>query len=128
MNEYYTLTSYFRNQVITYAMEDYLEMLYRQKLTKITITNLSKILNIKKSSCSKMINKLINLELVSKENNLITLTTKGNKIYKRHLILTIFLKKLNTNHFKLEQVEKIEHFIDSETLNNIYNLILKGKL
>ncbi len=124
MNEYYTLTNYLHPKVITYAMEDYLEMLYRLTLNKenITITKLSKLLNVKKSSCSKMISKLENINLVYKNNNLL-LTNKGLKIgkylYKRHNILTNFLKKINNKDFKLEQVEKIEHFIDPITLKNI---------
>ena len=124
MNEYYTLTNYLHPKVITYAMEDYLEMLYRLTLNKenITITKLSKLLNVKKSSCSKMISKLENINLVNKNNNLL-LTNKGLKIgkylYKRHNILTNFLKKINNKDFKLEQVEKIEHFIDPITLKNI---------
>ena len=73
MNEYYTLTNYLHPKVITYAMEDYLEMLYRLTLNKenITITKLSKLLNVKKSSCSKMISKLENINLVYKNNNLL---------------------------------------------------------
>lgn len=52
-NDFYTLTTYIHNkEKITYPMEDYLEMIYRNKNTKITITSLSKDLNIKKSSCS----------------------------------------------------------------------------
>ncbi len=128
MNDYYTLTSYLKNQnFITYAMEDYIEMLYRKTLQNetLTITKLSNLLHIKKSSCSKMITKLKNLNIINPDN--LTLTNKGLKIgkylYTRHEILTIFLKKLNKKHFTLEQVEKIEHFIDPITLKNIKKLI-----
>ena len=128
MNDYYTLTSYLKNQnFITYAMEDYIEMLYRKTLQNetLTITKLSNLLHIKKSSCSKMITKLKNLNIIHPDN--LTLTNKGLKIgkylYNRHEILTIFLKKLNKKHFTLEQVEKIEHFIDPITLKNVKKLI-----
>ena len=128
MNDFYTLTNYLHHQnFITYAMEDYIEMLYRHHLKKetLTITKLSALLHIKKSSCSKMINKLKNLSIIEK-NNLI-LTNQGKKIgkylYKRHEILTIFLQKLNQKNFTLDQVEKIEHFIDPITLKNIQKLI-----
>ncbi len=128
MNDYYTLTNYLHNQdFITYAMEDYIEMLYRKSLNNesLTITKLSNLLHIKKSSCSKMITKLKNLNII-KENEL-TLTNKGSKIgkylYTRHEILTIFLQKLNKNKYTLDQVEKIEHFIDPITLKNIKKLI-----
>ncbi len=128
MNEdYYTLTSYLHNTTITYPMEDYLEMIYRTKDTPITITSLSKNLNIKKSSCSKMISKLKNLGLINTNNGCITLTENGLKksthLYHRHQVLELFLKDLNKEEFKLEQVEKLEHFIDDVTLKNIESLI-----
>lgn len=51
MNEnFYTLTNYLHNNnFITYAMEDYLEMIYREYHLnhKITITSLSNLLNVK---------------------------------------------------------------------------------
>lgn len=120
-NDFYTLTTYIHNKnLITYPMEDYLEMIYRKKEEPLTITSLSNYLNIKKSSCSKMISKLKSLELI---NNNLTLTKEGLKIaqylYHRHEILETFLKDLNQENFKLEQVEKLEHFIDEITLINI---------
>ena len=120
-NDFYTLTTYIHNKnLITYPMEDYLEMIYRKQDEPLTITSLSNYLNIKKSSCSKMISKLKSLELI---NNNITLTKEGLKIaqylYHRHEILETFLKDLNQENFKLEQVEKLEHFIDEITLINI---------
>ena len=120
-NDFYTLTTYIHNQnLITYPMEDYLEMIYRKQDEPLTITSLSNYLNIKKSSCSKMISKLKSLDLI---NNNITLTKEGLKIaqylYHRHEILETFLKDLNQENFKLEQVEKLEHFIDEITLINI---------
>ncbi len=129
-NDFYTLTTYIHNQnKITYPMEDYLEMIYRKKEEKITITSLSKNLNIKKSSCSKMISKLKNLNLININKNHITLTKEGIKIgtylYHRHQIIEMFLKQLNRENFKLEQVEKLEHFIDEITLLNIEKNILE---
>ena len=123
-NNFYTLTTYLHNKSkITYPMEDYLEMIYRKKNKKNTITSLSKNLNIKKSSCSKMISKLKTLNLIKVQNSNIILTEQGLEIgkylYRRHEIIETFLKNLNKNDFKLEQVEKIEHFIDNVTLKNI---------
>ena len=127
--EFFTLTTYLHNKkYITYAMEDYLEMLYRKSLNKepLTITKLSNLLHIKKSSCSKMISKLKNYNLVKTTINNLFLTKKGEDLaqyyYYRHEILTTFLTKLNKDKYKLEQVEKIEHFIDPETLKNISKL------
>lgn len=112
-------------------MEDYLEMIYRKKEETITITSLSRYLNIKKSSCSKMISKLKNLNLINVYNNHISLTEKGLNIgtylYHRHLILEEFLKKINGEKFKLEQVEKLEHFIDEITLKNLEQLMITIK-
>ena len=129
-NDFYPLATYIHNkEKITYPMEDYLEMIYRNKDNKITITSLSKNLNIKKSSCSKMISKLKTLELVSINNNNIILTPNGIKIgaylYHRHQILETFLKNLNKEQFCLEQVEKLEHFIDETTLTNLEKQINK---
>ena len=129
-DDFYTLTTYLHNKnMITYPMEDYLEMITRKKDEKLTITSLSAYLNIKKSSCSKMISKLKTLNLLNIKENKITLTEKGLKIgeylYHRHQVLERFLKELNQEHFKLEQVEKLEHFIDEITLLNIEKKLLK---
>ena len=122
-NDFFTLTTYLHKNIITYPMEDYLEMIYRRKKEKITITSLSIDLNVKKSSCSKMISKLKNLNLIYVQESHISLTEKGENIatylYHRHQVLEAFLKKLNKQDFKLEQVEKIEHFVDEITLSNI---------
>lgn len=129
-DDFYTLTTYLHNKsIITYPMEDYLEMITRKKDEKLSITSLSTYLNIKKSSCSKMISKLKTLNLLNIKENKITLTEKGLKIgeylYHRHQVLERFLKELNQEHFKLEQVEKLEHFIDEITLLNIEKKLLK---
>lgn len=130
-NNFYTLTTYIHNKnLITYPMEDYLEMIYRKREQKVTITSLSHDLNIKKSSCSKMISKLKNLNLINVYKGNITLTKNGLKIgtylYHRHQILESFLKDLNKDAFKLEQVEKLEHFIDEITLKNLEKRINKN--
>ena len=127
-NDFFTLSTYLHKNIITYPMEDYLEMIYRRKKEKITITSLSIDLNVKKSSCSKMISKLKNLNLIYVQESHISLTEKGENIatylYHRHQVLEAFLKKLNKQDFKLEQVEKIEHFVDKITLLNIENKLL----
>lgn len=130
---FYTLKGYKiknKNQ-ITEAMEDYIEMIYRETKEKaITIKHLSEKLNVKPSSTSKMINRLKEIELVNfKKYSTITLTKKGIKKGKylmwRHKTLELFFKKLNKNNYKLEQIEKIEHYIDHITLKNIENITKK---
>lgn len=112
-------------------MEDYIEMIYR-KVNKnyITIKELSDSLNVKASSVSKMANKLKELNLINYEKyGKINLTDEGlilgSYLLHRHNILNIFLKKLNKEKYKLEQVEKIEHFIDIDTISNLEKLIKK---
>lgn len=127
-NDFYTLTTYMHNQnKITYPMEDYIEMIYRHQNEPITITSLSQNLHIKKSSCSKMISKLKELKLLTIKNKKIYLTGEGlnigRELYHRHQVLECFLKKLNKADFQLEQVEKLEHFIDNITLKNLERLL-----
>lgn len=135
-SEFYTLTGYKikENLIVTPAMEDYIEMIYRctQKNSFTTVKDLSQLLNVRASSVSKMIHRLNNYSLVNyaKYGN-ISLTNKGKKLgefyLKRHNVLTDFFKLVNKNNFKLEQVEKVEHYIDDVTTQNINELIKKNK-
>lgn len=133
-SEFYTLTGYRlkNNLEITEAMEDYIEMIYRysKKSDHITVKELSQLLNVRASSVSKMINRLNDFNLVnSTKYGSISLTKKGEKLgyfyLKRHNILTEFFKMINKKEFKLEQVEKVEHYIDKVTIKNINKFIKK---
>ena len=125
---FYTLTGYrFKdNVIITDAMEDYLEMIYRISLQKeqVHIKDLSIRLHVKASSVTKMMNRLKNQDFITFEKyGLIYLTKKG-KAYSsyllyRHNILVKFFRFLNQEDYKLEQVEKVEHFLDPVTVQNI---------
>lgn len=124
-SEFYTLTGYkMKNHyILTEAMEDYLEMIYRNG-NFITVKSLSTLLNVRPSSVSKMAVKLKNLGYISFETyGNIYLTKKGIETGKyllwRHSILESWLKYINKNEFCLEQVERIEHFVDKITLKNI---------
>lgn len=124
-SEFYTLTGYkMKNHyVLTEAMEDYLEMIYRNG-NFITVKSLSTLLNVKPPSVSKMAIKLKNLGYISFETyGNIYLTEKGIETGKyllwRHSVLESLLKYINKNEFCLEQVERIEHFVDDITLKNI---------
>lgn len=132
--KYYTLTGYKRKNkiIITETMEDYIEMIYRNTKIKeeITVKELSLLLNVKPSSVSKMNTKLNALNIINfKKYGHISLTEKGKRLGKfyldRHNTLTIFFKRLNEEKFNLEQVEKIEHFVDKITVENIKNILKK---
>lgn len=135
-SEFYTLTGYKikNNLSITPAMEDYIEMIYRYTKygNNITVKEISDLLNVRCSSVSKMFNRLNNCELANytKYGN-IALTDKGKRLgkfyLKRHNVLSNFFKLINKNNFKLEQVEKVEHYIDSITIKNISKFIKKNK-
>lgn len=134
ISNFYTLKGYKlrSNNTITEAMEDYLEMIYRKTTNKkeIKINELSKLLNVKPSSVSKMINRLKELNLVYFEKyKTITLTKEGKYIGKyllyRHNVLKNFFKYINKEEYKLSQVEKIEHFIDYTSIKNIEKLLNK---
>lgn len=124
-SEFYTLNGYrIKNKnKLTESMEDYLEMIYRNK-DNVHVNDIASKLNVKPSSVSKMINKLKEYGYIdSIKYGSITLTKEGIEIGKfllwRHNILVKFFKKLNKKNYSLEQVEKIEHFIDFETLKNM---------
>ncbi|MBS7021289.1 MAG: metal-dependent transcriptional regulator [Firmicutes bacterium] len=133
-SEFYTLVGYRKKEdnPMTEAMEDYLEMIYREHLNhkKITVKELAQQLNVKPSSVSKMIERMRIQELVTQEKyGTVFLTEKGFQFGKyllwRHEILETFFKMVNQNDYKLELVEKIEHFIDPITLEHMKEWIKK---
>ncbi len=69
MDKYYTLKGYkLRNKSkITEAMEDYIEMIYKNTLEKpdISIKEISNLLNVKYSSTTNMLDRLKKLQLVN---------------------------------------------------------------
>lgn len=137
MSDFYTLKGYKLKNAnkISEAMEDYIEMIYRETINtdKVTIKQISEKLNVKPSSVSKMANKLKLLNFINFERyGQISLTKEGIRLGKylfyRHNILNDFFIKLNKEKYKLEQVEKIEHFIDYDTIINIENLLKKNRI
>ena len=130
-SEFYTLNGYrIKNKnKLTESMEDYLEMIYRYKNKgEIHVKDIANKLNVKPSSVSNMINKLKGYNLVnSLKYGSIKLTKEGINTGKyllwRHNVLVKFFRKLNKKNYSLEQVEKIEHFIDFKTLKNMEKFI-----
>ncbi|MCL2674768.1 MAG: MarR family transcriptional regulator [Defluviitaleaceae bacterium] len=128
MSEFYTLKGYAlqEDNAITSSMEDYLEMITRIQSSGevVRIGELAESLNVKPSSASKMVGNLKEQGLVSSEKyGYIKLTDAGSELGKylvfRHDTLHRFLCCINKSDNELEQVEKIEHFINAETVRNI---------
>lgn len=110
---------------LTSAMEDYLEMIYRNSGEQgyIRINTLSELLNVKPSSTTKMVQRLSKLDMVNYEKyGIVVLTNQGKEIGKflisRHEIIELFFKQLGIKS-SLKQVELIEHDISVDTLENI---------
>ncbi|MDD3693244.1 MAG: MarR family transcriptional regulator [Oscillospiraceae bacterium] len=115
---------------LTASMEDYLEMIYRLLKTQphVRIKVLAKKLNVRPSSASKMVHQLKDMELVDFEKyGNIKPTQKGlilgNYFLYRHDVLMEFLCLVNNTSDELEQVEKIEHFVEERTVYNLNKCI-----
>lgn len=132
MSGFYTLKGYAlqENNAITSSMEDYLEMITRIQSSGevVRIGELAESLNVKPSSASKMVGNLKNQGLVVFEKyGYIKLTDTGSELGEylvfRHDTLHRFLCYINQSDNELEQVEKIEHFINPETVQNIKKML-----
>ena len=135
---FYTLNGYRRNEknddFLTSSMEDYLEMLARIGTEKevLRLGDISKSLHVKPSSASKMMLLLKKTGYISFEKyGHISLTQKGveagNYLLYRHKVTNEFLCALNGSISELEQTEKIEHFIEKKTVDNLKMLTDKIK-
>ena len=107
---------------LTPALEDYLEMVYRQCAQHgyARIGKLSELLHVKPSSASKMISKLSQLGHVEYNRyELILLTDKGRQtgeyLLKRHETIACFLKLIGCES-PLEETELIEHSLSGSTV------------
>jgi len=131
-NRFYTLKGYalLESNSVTPSMEDYLEMICRIHASgeTVRIGVLAERLNVKPSSASKMVKNLKEHGLVASEKyGYIALTDAGralgNYLIFRHDTLHRFLCYINQSENELAQVEKIEHFINAETVENINKLL-----
>lgn len=134
--EFHTLKGYelAEGSEITSSMEDYLEMICRLLKTEeyVRISVLAEKLHVKPSSASKMVNNLKMLGLVTFEKyGYIKLTEKGAVIGEyllyRHEVINEFLCLVNNSESELEQVEKIEHFLNKKTIDNLKRITGKIK-
>ena len=135
-NNFYTQKGYELHNTddLTASMEDYLEMICRMLKGQdiVRIQALSENLHVKPSSASKMVNALKERGYISfQEYGYLTATPKGLEVGEyllyRHDILHKFLCLLNHSENELEQVEKIEHFINRETIENLHLLLERLK-
>lgn len=73
-NKFHTVRGYQlleqNKRILTSAMEDYLEMIYRYSLTddQVRINTISELLNVQASSVTKMVQKLSELGMVDYKN------------------------------------------------------------
>jgi Mn-dependent DtxR family transcriptional regulator len=111
---------------LTSAMEDYLEMIYRNSREEgyIRISRLAQLLNVRAPSASKMVQKLSELGLLKfKKYGIIMLNEDGREIgeylLERHILLEGFLKLLGCEDDLLQQTELMEHTVNPELLKLI---------
>jgi Mn-dependent DtxR family transcriptional regulator len=128
---FYTLKGYeiHTEADLTSAMEDYLEMICRimRQNESVRVGDLSKMLHVKPSSVTKMIQQLNDLGYIHAEKyGLIHLTEKGRAagdyLLFRHDVIHNFLRMVNHSQDELEQAEKIEHFLNRTTVENLDKL------
>ncbi len=121
----YQLLSQNKN-LLTSAMEDYLEMIYRNSLVEgyMRINTLSDLLNVAAPSATKMVQKLSKLGLLDyKKYGIIFLTENGREIGRflldRHNTIQQFLRNLGVSDDILIETELIEHYVSVTTLIKI---------
>lgn len=134
---FYTLKGYQlkEKRVFTPAMEDYIEMIYRltNENKKIHMKDLAESLHVKASSVTKMMKRLKEINFIIFERYGLVELTEDGYIYGKYLLyrhecLVNFFKFLNKEDYKLEQVEKIEHFVDIVTVQNMEKFLLNNAL
>lgn len=114
---------------LTPALEDYLEMIYRLCVQNETIRvgKIAELLNVRPSSVSKMIFKLVDLQYIKYNRyDIIQLTDTGRKtgeyLLQRHSTVEKFLTLLGSMN-PLEETELIEHALGPSTVSNL-NILL----
>ena len=125
---FYTFNNYLKASmgIITASMEDYIEMIYRLSNESgfTRVWDLSKALNVKPASITKMIKKLDELSLVDYEKyGYIKLTSDGSSygeyLLYRHNTVEKFLKTIGVKKNILAETEKIEHVLSKDTFERI---------
>ncbi len=129
-NEFHTVRGYQlqkqESKTLTSAMEDYLEMIYRnvREGGYMRINTLAELLNVRPSSATKMVQKLASQGFLDYQRyGIISLTEKGRELgrflLERHNIIERFLKSIGISENLLKETELIEHNVSANTLRNI---------
>lgn len=126
-DKFRTFSEYMKKESnsLTASMEDYLEMICRlsAKSGYVRLHELADALNVQPPSATKMVQKLSELNLIDYEKyGVITLSNEGRSIgealIKRHNTILELLKILGISENNLlEETEKIEHTVSTETLH-----------
>lgn len=129
---FYTQKRYERSngESMTSSMEDYLEMICRMEAEglPIRVSRLAGSLHVRPSSASKMLENLRRAGYIDfRKYGSILVTEKGYEeghyLLHRHKVLHDFFCALNHTDNELEQVEKIEHFINRKTVKNLEKML-----
>lgn len=129
-NEFHTVRGYQllqqNSKSLTSAMEDYLEMVYRniERDGYVRINELAEKLNVRASSATKMVQKLGELGFIKyKRYGIIEVTEVGKELgeylLKRHNVIEWFLGMLEITDNLLVETELIEHYISANTLQRL---------
>lgn len=118
-----------QEKLLTPALEDYLEMSYRlcMKYNYTRVGKISRLLNVKPSSASKMIFKLTRDGCLKYDRyGIILMTEKGKDIgaylLKRHDTVESFLTLIGNSN-PLEETELIEHSLSPSTISDLNDLL-----
>jgi DtxR family Mn-dependent transcriptional regulator len=119
-----------KTKIASAKEEDYLEVIYELMKAKgyAKQRDISKILNVKASSVTKMLKKLASKEMINYEKyGGVSLTNKGMKvaqdIIEKHKKLIDFLMLLGVDEKSANiEAESLEHVISEETLKKLYLL------
>lgn len=134
MGGFYTMKEYQRADAkgLTSSMEDYLEMICRLRAegVPVRVNVLAACLHVRPSSVSKMLGNLKSLGYIDfHKYGAVMVTEKGMKegeyLLHRHQVLHRFFCAVNGTEDELEQVEKIEHFMNRETVENLERLLAR---
>lgn len=129
---YYTMKGYERANAeeLTSSMEDYLEMICRMEKEgdPVRVSLVAANLHVRPSSASKMLDHLKEAGYIDfRKYGTIMVTDKGHMegryLLHRHQVLHEFFCALNHTDSELEQVEKIEHYINRRTMENMEQIL-----